>query len=315
VSGLRFQVPEPLERAYAARRCEMTTPTSPPGLLRPVSTRFTLALERASGAAAAFFGAPLDVTGSFRPGSGAGPGAVRRLSDSLETYSPALDRDLEDLVLVDLGDLELYGLGVDDALEAVAGAMADAAGAARLAVMLGGEHTVSLGGFRGIRRIHPEAVLVQLDAHADLRESYDGEPLTHATWAYHAGVEFGFDSLVQLGLRSGAREEWSRTRRTAWSSHGLELTEALRALLSDRPLYLTVDIDVLDPSAAPGTGCPEPGGASYAELERFVHGLAGLRVVAVDVVEVAPTLDPSEITAAAAAKIVRDAVLLFGAGE
>jgi len=86
-------------------------------------------------------------------------------------------------------------------------------------------------------------------------------------------------------------------------------------VLSEHPIYLTVDIDVLDPSAAPGTGCPEPGGATYGELEAFLHGLAEMRVVAMDVVEVAPALDPSEITAAAAAKIVRDAVLLFGAGE
>jgi agmatinase len=193
--------------------------------------------------------------------------------------------------------------------------MEEAARAARLSVMFGGEHTVSLGGFRGIKRVHPDAMLLQLDAHADLRDRYEGRSLTHATWAYHAGAEFGFDSLVQLGLRSGAREEWPRTRQTAWSSSGLELPDAVRARLADRPVYLTVDIDVLDPSAAPGTGCPEPGGVTYAELEWFLHGLEGLRVAAVDVVEVAPALDTSEITAAAAAKIVRDAVLLFGAGE
>lgn len=294
----------------------MAIPISASGRLRPAPSRFTLATdERTAGAAAAFFGAPLDATGSFRPGMGAGPGAVRRLSDSLETYSPALDRDLEDLALVDLGDLDLDGLGVEAAVDAIAETMEEAARAARLPVMFGGEHTVSLGGFRGIRRIHADAMLVQLDAHADLRDSYEGESLTHATWAYHAGVEFGFDSLVQLGLRSGAREEWPRTRETAWSSGKLELSNAVREELSQHPVYLTVDIDVLDPSAAPGTGCPEPGGVTYAELETFLHGLADLRVVAVDVVEVAPALDPSEITAAAAAKIVRDAVLMFGAGE
>src|SRR5579859_368608 len=294
----------------------MTIPTSVSGRLRPVSPRFTLSSDEwRAGAAAAFFGAPLDATTSFRSGTGAGPGAVRRLSDSLETYSPALDRDLEDLPLVDLGDLDLGDAGVEEAVEAIAHAMEEAAGVGRLPVMFGGEHTVSLGGFRGIKRIHPDALLVQLDAHADLRASYEGRALTHATWAYHAGAEFGFDSIVQLGLRSGAREEWPRTRDTAWSARELELPEAVRARISDRPVYLTVDIDVLDPSAAPGTGCPEPGGATFAELEAFLHGLAGLRVVAVDVVEVAPALDPGEITAAAAAKIVRDAVLLFGAGE
>src|SRR5437868_12260010 len=193
----------------------MTIPTSVPGRLRPVSPRFTLSSdERRAEAAAAFFGAPLDATTSFRSGTGAGPGAVRRLSDSLETYSPALDRDLEDLSLVDLGDLDLEGATVDDAVEAIATAMEEALRSARLAVMFGGEHTVSLGGFRGVKRLHPEAMLLQLDAHADLREQYEGRSLTHATWAYHAGSEFGFDTLVQLGLRSGAREEWPRTRET-----------------------------------------------------------------------------------------------------
>lgn len=294
----------------------MTIPTSVSGRPQPASQRFTLSSEeRLPGAAAAFFGAPLDATTSFRPGTGAGPAAIRRLSDSLETYSPQLDRDLEDLRLVDLGDLDLAAAGPEEAVDAIADAMEEAAGVGRLPVMFGGEHTVSLGGFRGIKRIHADAMLVQLDAHADLRSSYEGRPMTHATWAYHAATEFGFDSLVQLGIRSGAREEWARTREVAWSSRELELPDSIRTRFADRPVYLTVDIDVLDPSAAPGTGCPEPGGATYAELEAFLHGLAGMRVVAVDVVEVAPALDPSEITAAAAAKIVRDAVLLFGAGE
>jgi agmatinase len=294
----------------------MTIPTSVPGRLRPVSPRFTLSSdERRPNAAAAFFGAPLDATTSFRCGTGAGPSAIRRLSDSLETYSPALGRDLEDLALVDLGDLDLEAAGPEEAVDAIADAMVDASTAARLPVMLGGEHTVSLGGFRGIKRVHPDAMLVQVDAHADLRPSYEGRRLTHATWAYHAAREFGFDTLVQLGIRSGAREEWPQTREIAWSSRDLQLPDSIRTRLSDCPIYLTVDIDVLDPSAAPGTGCPEPGGAAYVELEAFLHGLGGLHVVAVDVVEVAPALDPSEITAAAAAKIVRDAVLLFGAGE
>src|SRR6476660_517152 len=138
----------------------MTTPTEASGRLRPVSHRFTLSSGEAHlEAAAAFFGAPLDATGSFRPGMGAGPGAVRRLSDSLETYSQALDADLEDLVLVDLGELDLVGASVHEAGDAIAATMADAASAARLPVMLGGEHTVSLGGFRGIMSLHPDAML------------------------------------------------------------------------------------------------------------------------------------------------------------
>jgi agmatinase len=283
--------------------------------MRPAASPFTLAVHEArTGAAAAFFGAPLDLTGSFRLGAAGGPAAVRRLSDSLETYSPALDRDLEDLELADLGDIDLDGLEVEAAVDAIAATMEEATRSARLPVMFGGEHTVSLGGFRGVKRVYPDAMLLQVDAHPDLREEYNGRTLNHATWSYHAGTEFGFDSIVQLGLRSGAREEWPRTRDLLWSDRGLELPADVRTELEKRPVYLTIDIDVLDPSVAPATGCPEPGGASFGELESFLHGLAGMRVVALDVVEVAPEIEPSEITEAAAAKLVREAVLMFGSG-
>lgn len=236
------------------------------------------------------------------------------MSDALESYSPALDSDLEDVGLLDLGDLPLEGLAMEAALEAVADGMAHAAAAARLGLMIGGEHTGSLGGYRGIKRLYPDAVVIQLDAHLDIREQYEGEALTHASWLYHAGVEFGFEQIIQLGLRSGERAEWRRSReRTLWSSSDLALPPHLRAGLEreQRPIYLSVDIDVLDPAHAPGTGCPEPGGATFRELAAFLYSLAGLRVVGLDVMEVSPNLDPANITAAAAAKIVREAVLLF----
>lgn len=236
------------------------------------------------------------------------------MSDGLETYSPILDRDLEDSTLVDLGDLPLAGLPMPEALEQVAQAMAFAASIGRLGVMIGGEHTGSLGGYRGIKRAYPDALLMQLDAHLDIRDQYEGEPITHASWLYHAGVEFGFEDIFQLGLRSGAREEWQRSReRAAWSREDLQMPD--RARLEGRPIYLTIDIDVLDPAHAPGTGCPEPGGVTYRELQAFLHGLKGLQVVGMDVMEVSPNLDPSNITAAAGAKLIRDAVLLFGAAS
>lgn len=234
------------------------------------------------------------------------------MSDSLETYAPRLDRDLEELSLLDLGDLPIQGLDMEEALARIADAMAHAASLGRLGIMIGGEHTGSLGGYRGIRRVHPSALLVQVDAHLDIRREYEGQALTHASWLYHAGEEFGFESIYQLGLRSGAREEWQTSReRTAWSRSDLVLPE--RARLEGRPIYLSIDIDVLDPAHAPGTGCPEPGGVTYRELEAFLHGLSGLSIVGMDVMEVAPSLDqPSNITAAAGAKLIRDAVLLFG---
>jgi agmatinase len=291
------------------------TSLQPPLSFAPPAIRFLASSPEAGGgpAAAAIFGAPLDVTETFRSGTRAGPAAVRYMSDALETYSPVLDRDLEDVAIRDLGDLALEGRSLEASLEAIADGMAYAASQAPLAVMLGGEHLASLAGFRGITRVHPGAVIVQADAHLDMRPDYAGQALSHATWLNHVGQEFGFDVVHQVGLRSGDRREWQLARRaTAWSSTELSLPRSVRERIGGRPVYVSIDIDVLDPAHAPGTGCPEPGGVSFRELVGFVHGLDGLRVVGLDVMEVSPDLDPANITAAAAAKLVREAVLLFG---
>lgn len=236
------------------------------------------------------------------------------MSDALETYSPTLDRDLEDLALLDLGDLPIAGQPMHQALDAIADAMAHAASVARLGVMIGGEHTGSLGGYRGVKRVYPNALLVQVDAHLDIREQYAGEAITHASWLYHAGREFDFRDIFQFGLRSGERSEWRRSRElTRWSSTDLGPPPHVRTLLEGRPIYVSIDIDVLDPACAPGTGTPEPGGPTFRELAAFLYGLAGLNVVGLDVMEVAPTFDPGNITAVAAAKLIREATLLFGA--
>jgi agmatinase len=153
--------------------------------------------------------------------------------------------------------------------------------------------------------------LLQLDAHLDLRTSYDGARLTHATWVSTVGHEFGFDSIIQLGVRSGTREEHELARACAWSSPRLELPPSVRRRIGERPIYLSIDIDVLDPSAAPGTGCPEPGGPTFVELQEFLYGLADLRVIGADIMEVLPACDPADITALAAAKLARELLLEF----
>jgi len=236
---------------------------------------------------------------------------VRHLSDALETYSPTLDRDLEDASLLDLGDVPLHGAVMTEAQRRIADAAEHAARTARLAVMLGGEHTASYGGFRGVQRVHPELALLQLDAHLDIRASYAGQALTHASWVYQLGTQLGFERVFQLGLRSGERSEWHFARaHTSLSSAELALPTSVQAELGRRPVYLSVDIDVLDPAHAPGTGCPEPGGVTSRELLRFVDGLGELRIVGLDVMEVSPAQDPAAITAVAAAKLVREVILL-----
>ena len=235
------------------------------------------------------------------------------MSDVLETYSPTLDRDLDGLQLVDFGDVHLSSGVVGDALSAIADAMQHVAERSHLAVMLGGEHLASLGGFRGCKRVYPDALMLQVDAHLDLRPDYEGQPLSHATWLHHVGLEFGFEVIHQVGLRSGDRAEWELAKhRTAWSSTELSLPLSVRQRIGRQPIYLSVDIDVLDPAHAPGSGCPEPGGVTFRELASFLYSLEGLHVVALDVMEVSPDLDAPNITAAAAAKLVREAILLFG---
>jgi agmatinase len=258
-------------------------------------------------------GAPLDRTGSFRPGAAEGPRGIRWASENLETYSPQLDRDLEDLVVGDLGDLDFTGDTQLEALDRLETEVARLLAAATVPFVLGGEHSIALPVARAVLKRFPDAVILHLDAHADLRDTYLDEPLSHATWAFRVGQEFGFEHLVQVGIRSGLREEFRLGReRCAYFTTGLVLPYDIRLLLADRPIYLSLDLDVLDPSIAPGTGTPEAGGATYRELMNFLQSLAHLRVVALDLNEVAPPLDPSGMTSATAAKVVRELILLYG---
>jgi len=278
----------------------------------PPVTHFLASSLEVAAPRAAIFGAPLDLTESFRSGAHAGPSAVRYVSDVLESYSPVLERDLEDTPLADLGDVALAGLTMAEALARIAEAMAYAVSAAGLAVMIGGEHTASLGGFRGLRNVHSDGLMLQVDAHLDMRADYEGERFSHATWLHRAGDEFGFENIHQVGLRSGERAEWQFARgHNALVSRELSVPHAVLESIGQRPVYLSIDIDVLDPAHAPGTGCPEPGGYTFRELADFLYSLRDLNVRALDVMEVAPQVDAANITAAAAAKLIREAILLF----
>lgn len=258
-------------------------------------------------------GAPLDRTGSFRPGCAQGPVGIRWASENLETYSPDLDRDLEDLRIGDLGDLDLSMGTQEEALAQIELEVYRLLAIHTLPLIFGGEHTIALPIARAVFAHHPDALVLHFDAHADLRESYLGEPLSHATWAYRVGEEFGFERLVQLGIRSGLREEFQRGRAlSGYFSRDLAFPASIRAELMARTVYLSLDIDVLDASCAPGTGTPEAGGVSYIDLMACLTSLQGMRVVAMDINEVAPPLDPSGITSAVAAKLAREMMLLFG---
>ena len=179
-----------------------------------------------------------------------------------------------------------------------------------LAFLLGGEHTITLGGVRAIASRYPGLTVVQWDAHTDLRDEYEGARISHAT-VMRRLLDDGCP-LVQLGIRAGTRIEFDvARRRSLHCARDVAVPSALLETLRGRPLYLTLDIDVLDPGAAPGTGNPEPDGASYAALLESLRGFAGCQVVGMDLVEVAPALDPGGRTPIVAASLVREMLLLF----
>lgn len=275
-----------------------------------MDSRFIAARSPLQEAALVLFGAPLDVTTCFRKGTARGPGRIRELSHVLEEYSPDLDADLRDLCLHDAGDLALP----EDPAAAVAfiEQWVASLGRGQVPVMLGGEHLVTLGAVRALAARHPGLAVLQLDAHADLRDGYQGQPLSHATVMRRVAEAIPPRSLHQLGVRSASREEmaYAAEHTHLWPGRlGPSLAAVLEAI-GDRPVYLTVDIDVADPAFAPGTGTPEPGGASAAELLEAARALRGRRVVGLDVVEVAP--DPGDLAAVLAAKLVREALLAIG---
>ena len=265
----------------------------------------------ADGAHFFLLGAPLDLTGSGRLGTGEAPPAVRWASGNIESYSPILDGDLFDVGLTDLGDLDLSGLALEPALAEIERTTAEVLERG-VPIIVGGEHTITLASGRAVKKRHPDAVILWLDAHLDLADELNGQSLAHGTWACRLGEEFGFEDFVALGVRSGTRDEWQRSTRCLYASPELELPETVRSRVLGRPVYLSVDIDVLDPSAAPGTGTPEPPGPTSRELFRFLYGLRGLNLVGLDVNEILPGVDPAGITAVTGAKLIREACILFG---
>jgi agmatinase len=262
----------------------------------------------------AVFGIPFEGTVNLRRGADRGPRDLRLASDSIETYSPALDRDLEDLALADLGDCEL---GVGSPRERLARARDEVKRFWRpglVPVMLGGDHTATLPIVEVLAPAIPELQVLQLDAHPDLREEFLGERYNYASAMARVMDVVDPARVYQVGMRTGAREEYRRRAPNVYPTHTVHPVEAVRQLLlrlADRPLYVTIDVDVLDPAEAPGTGSPEPCGLSARELIEIIRLLEPCRIVGADLVEVAHAHDPSGRTGITAAWILREAILTW----
>lgn len=261
----------------------------------------------------AIIGAPMDFTTSFRPGARYGPVEIRNVSEGLEEYSPDLDMDLAERNFFDAGDVLLPLGNVTASLKRIGEAAGAVLKDGKKLLVLGGEHLVTLPVVEQAVRLYPELVVLHFDAHADLRDHYLGEKFSHATVMRRVVELVGGNKVYQLGIRSGTREEfqWAKDNTHLFPYEVLGPLEEIKQQIKGLPVYVTLDIDVVDPAYAPGTGTPEPGGCSAREILKALHSLAGLNVVAMDVVEVCPVLDSSQITAILAAKLVREAILLF----
>jgi agmatinase len=258
------------------------------------------------------FGAPFDSTTSYRPGARFGGKAVRAESYGLESYSPYQDKDVTDAAIFDGGELELQIGDTSAALTAIEENAAVILNGGKLPVMLGGEHLVTLGAVRAALNVYPDLHIIHFDAHADLRDDYLGVALSHACVIRRCWELLGDGKIHQFGIRSGTRDEfeWAARRHVSMRRYDFEgLTETLTKL-NGKPVYLTVDLDVLDPSCFPGTGTPEPGGAEFKQLLAALMEICEkANVVACDLVELCPPYDASGVSTMAACKLLRELLL------
>ncbi|MGI6684427.1 MAG: agmatinase [Bacillota bacterium] len=261
----------------------------------------------------AILGIPMDFTVSFRTGTRFGPQCIRNVSVGLEDYSCYIDKDLRDKCYYDCGDLLLPFGNVDLSLKIIEDAAQDLFEDGKFPIFIGGEHLVTYPLIKAAYKKYPDLAVIHFDAHADLRMEYMGEKNSHATVIRRIAELLGGKNIYQFGIRSGDREEISFGQENThlFIDRLIEPLKEVIPSLKGRPVYITLDIDVVDPAFAPGTGTPEPGGCTSREIIQCLHMLGELNVVGFDLVEVLPGHDLSERTSILAAKLIREAMLTF----
>ncbi|MEM3068565.1 MAG: agmatinase [Nitrososphaerales archaeon] len=257
------------------------------------------------------FGVPFDSTVTFRPGARFGPNAIRQAYMNIEVYSPFLDVDLESLSLLDLGNLKLTN-DVDDMVYSVEKVVEELVQEGVTFGILGGEHTLTFGTYLSMPK---DTALIIFDAHLDLRDEFAGLKLSHATFLRRLTDKVGTESIIHIGSRAASRDEWKIADKIRLSLISLQTIQTIpnaEMLLLDflkdfENVYVSIDLDVLDPSFAPGVGNPEPDGLSLHKLLEFLYSLKGKRIIGFDIVELTPLYD-SGITAVVAAKLMNEII-------
>ncbi len=258
-------------------------------------------------------GCPYDGTSSYRPGSRFAPSAIREASDGLETYSPYLDFSLEEQKVCDDGDLVLPFGDKQAVLRIIRQRVKQYLRDRKKVLALGGEHLISRPVIQEYAQYFPDMRVIHLDAHADLREDYLGEKESHATVMKRVYDIIEAERIYHFGIRSGTKEEFDFAKAKGhFYPYNLKfMSEILSQIPVDLPLYITIDLDVLDPSIFPGTGTPEPGGITFKELLSGIHALKDKNIVGADVVELSPNYDQSKVSDITAAKVVREMLLML----
>ncbi|WP_121663929.1 agmatinase [Metabacillus litoralis] len=263
---------------------------------------------------AVIYGMPMDWTVSYRPGSRFGPSRIREVSIGLEEYSPYLDKELEEVKYFDAGDIPLPFGNPQKSIEMIEEYIDKLLVDGKYPLGMGGEHLVSWPVMKAMYKKYPDLAIIHFDAHTDLRDDYEGEPLSHSTPIKKIADHIGPTNVYSFGIRSGMKEEFRWAKEVGMHISKFEVLEPLKEVLptlAGRPVYLTIDIDVLDPAHAPGTGTVDAGGITSKELLASIHEIANsdVRVVGSDLVEIAPIYDHSEQTANTASKIIREMIL------
>ena len=252
-------------------------------------------------------GLPFDGTVSYRSGSRFAPEQIRLASWGLEDYSPRFDRHLEDVNFHDAGDLEFPLGNTYKSLDLIEKNVEEIYRDGKRVFAIGGEHLVTLPEIKAVSKFYKDFAVVHFDAHTDLREEYLGEEMSHSAVIRHVSKIVGAENIKQIGIRSGMKEEWEfmKEHNTLISKYS-ELD-----VFKDKKIFVTVDLDVLDPSVLPGTGTPESGGMQFNELIGWFEYLKKFDIIGADVVELAPDYDASGVSTAVAAKVIRELLMVM----
>lgn len=251
-------------------------------------------------------GVPFDGTCSFRPGTRFAPEQIRVASRGIETYSPYFNKDLDDISFYDAGEIDLPFGNTQRVLDMVYDVTREVLVAGKKYFGIGGEHLVSYPAIKAYYEKYPDLYVVHFDAHTDLRDEYLGEALSHSTVIKKVADLIGFDNLSQVGIRSGESYEFELMKKHNTLVKSAEDFRDILSGIKGRPVFITLDLDVLDPSVLPGTGTPEVGGFSFSELMSYFKVLADSNIVGMDMLELSPFLDTSANSTVAAAKVARE---------